>query len=156
MADRPIRVQRRRAKGWRMPPNTVSVARPSRWGNPWPVDDLRRALVHAYDWSGNTHEELYRAFFAVPHGAELANAPWWTAEAPAIAVRLFRTLADHFHETAPEAYAAWLAPLRGKTLACWCHLCPIHAGHPGGRPLGEHCDDCDPCHVDPLLELAND
>jgi len=148
-----IRVQRKRTKGWRLPPNTVSVARPSRWGNPWPVGALRRALVKAYDWSGNTHDGLYRAFFAIPHGAELAGAPQWTAEAPAIAVRLFQVLATHFHDTAPEAYAAWLAPLRGKNLACWCRLCVNHAG---GKPLGEHCDDCDPCHVDVLLKVAND
>lgn len=31
--DRPVRVQLRRTKGWRMPPNTVSVARPSPFGN---------------------------------------------------------------------------------------------------------------------------
>ena len=31
---KPHRVQIRRIKGWRMPPNTVSVARPSRYGNP--------------------------------------------------------------------------------------------------------------------------
>lgn len=31
----PIRVQQKRTKGWRMPPNTVSVARPSKWGNPF-------------------------------------------------------------------------------------------------------------------------
>ena len=30
---RPVRVQLRRVKGWRMPPNTVSVARPSPFGN---------------------------------------------------------------------------------------------------------------------------
>lgn len=30
----PVRIQRKRTKGWRMPPNTVSVARPGRWGNP--------------------------------------------------------------------------------------------------------------------------
>ena len=29
----PYRVHRRRTKGWRMPPNTVSVTRPGRWGN---------------------------------------------------------------------------------------------------------------------------
>ena len=29
----PVRVQLRLTKGWRMPPNTVSVARPGRWGN---------------------------------------------------------------------------------------------------------------------------
>lgn len=34
MTDKPIRVQLSRRKGWRMPPNTVSVARPGRWGNP--------------------------------------------------------------------------------------------------------------------------
>lgn len=33
MADRPIRVQRKRTKGWRMPPNTVYVGRPTEWGN---------------------------------------------------------------------------------------------------------------------------
>lgn len=30
----PFRVQLRRVKGWRLPPNTVSVARPAQWGNP--------------------------------------------------------------------------------------------------------------------------
>jgi hypothetical protein len=33
----PIRVQRRRIKGWKMPPNTVSVCRPGKWGNPFVV-----------------------------------------------------------------------------------------------------------------------
>jgi len=30
----PRRIQLSRRRGWRMPPNTVSVARPGRWGNP--------------------------------------------------------------------------------------------------------------------------
>lgn len=30
----PRRIQRRRAKGWRMPPNTIYVGRGSDWGNP--------------------------------------------------------------------------------------------------------------------------
>lgn len=29
------RVQRKRVKGWKMPPNTVYVGRPSKWGNPY-------------------------------------------------------------------------------------------------------------------------
>ena len=33
----PRRVQLRRTKGWRMPPNTVKVSRPSKWGNPFVV-----------------------------------------------------------------------------------------------------------------------
>ncbi|RPE05543.1 DUF4326 domain-containing protein [Chitinophaga lutea] len=31
----PQRIQRKRTKGWRMPPNTVSVTRPGKWGNPF-------------------------------------------------------------------------------------------------------------------------
>lgn len=31
----PIRIQRKRTKGWKMPPNTVSVTRPGKWGNPF-------------------------------------------------------------------------------------------------------------------------
>jgi len=31
----PRRIQRKRTKGWRMPPNTVYVGRPTVWGNPF-------------------------------------------------------------------------------------------------------------------------
>lgn len=31
----PVRIQRRRTKGWRMPSNTVFVGRPGIWGNPY-------------------------------------------------------------------------------------------------------------------------
>jgi hypothetical protein len=31
----PKRIQRKRTKGWKMPPNTVYVGRPSKWGNPY-------------------------------------------------------------------------------------------------------------------------
>lgn len=33
----PIRIQRQRIKGWKMPENTVYVGRASRWGNPFRV-----------------------------------------------------------------------------------------------------------------------
>ena len=32
-----IRVQLSRQKGWKMPPNTVKVSRPGKWGNPFLV-----------------------------------------------------------------------------------------------------------------------
>ena len=35
----PKRVQLRRTKGWKMPENTVRVARPGKWGNPYTVAD---------------------------------------------------------------------------------------------------------------------
>ena len=31
----PERIQRKRSKGWRMPPNTVYVGRPGKFGNPF-------------------------------------------------------------------------------------------------------------------------
>ena len=39
------RIQRKRTKGWRMPPNTVYVGRPSKWGNPFPVAKYGRDLA---------------------------------------------------------------------------------------------------------------
>lgn len=35
----PIRIQLSRAKGWRMPPNTVKVDRSTRYGNPYRVGE---------------------------------------------------------------------------------------------------------------------
>lgn len=32
---RPVRIQRRRTKGWRMPEGAVYVGRPTVWGNPY-------------------------------------------------------------------------------------------------------------------------
>lgn len=31
----PVRVQRKRTKGYRLPPNAVYVGRPTKWGNPF-------------------------------------------------------------------------------------------------------------------------
>jgi hypothetical protein len=33
----PIRIQRKRSRGWHLPPNTVYVGRPTHWGNPFKV-----------------------------------------------------------------------------------------------------------------------
>ena len=48
----PIRVQLRRVKGWKMPANTVNVARPSRWGNPFSVENNGRtnAVKYFREW----------------------------------------------------------------------------------------------------------
>lgn len=43
----PIRIQRKRIKGWRLPPNTVCVDRTTRWGNPFVIGkdgDVRQCL----------------------------------------------------------------------------------------------------------------
>jgi hypothetical protein len=34
----PKRIQRKRTKGWQMPPDTIYVGRPTKWGNPFNVE----------------------------------------------------------------------------------------------------------------------
>jgi len=62
----PIRVQLSRAKGWRMPPNTVKVDRSTRWGNPYQGghdgDGDRAYLVG-----------LFRAYLSRPEQAALVE-----------------------------------------------------------------------------------
>ena len=52
----PIRVQRRRQKGWRMPDNTECVDRTTKWGNPYRVDD---AAGLDRKWAVAAFRELY-------------------------------------------------------------------------------------------------
>ncbi len=135
MLEMPVRVQLSRKKGWRMPANTVSVARPGFWGNPHSV------VLDELLWDGETVDE---------HGDPVLHGPWmcslqpngyggfWfstKAEAVAKAVELFRwkMVQPGFWSNAKRR----LPELRGKNLACWCGL-------------------DQPCHADVLLELAND
>jgi hypothetical protein len=102
------RIQRQRTKGWRMPPNTVYVGRPTVWGNPFSVDKYGRDRALEYFHS-------YLSGEMVPADAEpdLRRAEKRLyGEAPATLY--------------PGEIAALL--LRGKNLACWCPLDePCHA-----------------------------
>lgn len=40
---RPRRIRLRRTRGWRKPADAVVVARPTRWGNPFPLAEYGRA-----------------------------------------------------------------------------------------------------------------
>lgn len=102
----PVRVQLSRAKGWRMPPNTVKVDRSTPWGNPWKLHRHAMGPIAAtwWVWGPKSDEECATE-----------------AEALALSLRKFRFYA----ETRP---ADWLDPLRSKNLACWCGLDkPCHA-----------------------------
>ena len=109
----PKRIQRKRSKGWRMPENTVYVGRPSRWGNWFPFyefiqdgGDLYSAREKVRDLFEDNLEEMIESGDCLPVNGE------------------------------DLAIEEWLAPLRGKDLACWCPL--------------DH-----PCHADVLLRLVN-
>lgn len=52
----PIRVQRKRTRGWKMPENTVYVGRPTKWGNPYAVscpasDEFKKKIIRQYESS---------------------------------------------------------------------------------------------------------
>lgn len=103
----PKRIQRSRAKGWKMPEGTVYVGRPTRWGNQF------KAL-------GN---------FYYLHGTPTAERPDSHASRLLVisarhAVELYRERLKH----RPLFHLDIVRELRGKDLACWCPLAqPCHA-----------------------------
>lgn len=100
---KPHRVQLSRKKGFRLPPNTVVVARPTKWGNPHKV----------HEPTGNPFTVMQDAM----HGV------CFTREA---AVNHFRR--DIRAGIYPFTKKQIRAALRGKNLACWCPLGePCHA-----------------------------
>ena len=128
--ERPHRVQLRRTKGWRMPPNTVIVSRPSILGNPFRVQRDGDGT-----WSVWYHPNPN---VDAAHGPQFVSDEHPTkAAAIADAVDCYRSWAtdglNHYWRV--QCFIDELA-LRGRNLACWC-------------PLGQ------PCHADVLLELAN-
>lgn len=44
----PKRIQLKRVKGWRIPPNTVSVTRPGKYGNPFTVKEYGDRAIITY------------------------------------------------------------------------------------------------------------
>ena len=95
---KPIRIQRKRTKGWRMPHNTVYVGRPTTWGNPFTIDCDAFEFSFAMPWQNpiNIEQVLddYREYVIV-----------WEMIS-----------------------SNWAKQLKGKNLACWCPLDqPCHA-----------------------------
>ena len=95
------RVQLSRAKGWRMPPNTVSVARPTLWGNPFSggVEDAA-TCVALYD------DAMMWRYYPTSTRHYMAHHKWrnrWRARRNMLPIDA-------------------ISELRGKDLACWCSL----------------------------------
>jgi len=89
----PRRIQLLRAKGWRMPENTVKVDRTTKWGNPYRVGESyahptkkSRVLIESKDQS----VAVFKEFLKTDAGKKMAER-----------ARI---------------------ELRGKNLACWCRV----------------------------------
>ena len=130
----PVRVQRKRTKGWRMPEGAVYVGRGSKWGNPWKVELLGKTQMF-YVHDGTHHVRGGQVF---NHFGSYDAKP----EAMTAAATTFRNhlsgwyISGHPREGGQALAEAARAELAGKDLACWCKLTA-------------------PCHADVLLELAN-
>lgn len=72
-AHSPMRIQRRRTRGWRKPPGAIMVSRPGRWGNPFAVDDTRLDGRHVA-------VEAYAAHLAAAHRGDPQFLPMLRAE----------------------------------------------------------------------------
>jgi len=125
----PNRIQRQRTAGWRMPPGCVYVGRPSRWGNPFTRFQVSGVHASMYDFSAVPSPVPGRL------GCETVLGVC-TDYASEIAVTLFRAWVRGWSAKWPEHWEAYIAPLVGKDLACWC-------------PLDK------PCHAEVLIELAS-
>ncbi len=138
----PVRVRLSRARGWRKPENTVIVARPTKWGNPF---DFRRSeccwIALSYgcraDRLGRQEASVraFREWIDPGYGRQVMSMEWQPKMGtgdPAKDVDLGPRITAGKAPSCEEI----VAELRGRNLACWC------------RP-GE------PCHADVLLEIAN-
>lgn len=134
----PQRITLSRAKGWRMPKNTVKVDRSTMYGNPWKAGSpgtIRLTLKNVttdyhlpYDLTVDQAVEAYQYW--------LANASIYPRQLPENLSEIGRELAVEFLSWRRYEILKWLPLMKGWNLACWCKQ---------GQP----------CHADTLLHLAN-
>lgn len=113
------RIQRKRTKGWRMPLNTVYVGRGSKYGNPYKVLNWHSGYRVKNEFNGSLSKAIYST----------------EEEATARACHLYEFYLRRKYQGA--ALYEFIAPLKGKDLACWCALDKQ-------------------CHADVLLRMVGD
>ena len=149
------RIQRKRTKGYRLPPNAVYVGRPTKWGNPFVVGTdwmCWAALGCGYraDRAGQrvAAVALYKAWItgtkvamgpigkdASRPGFEYDDGTYSTVDAMCVGIARFGMTIANAQPAIPDSPPP-VDELRGKDLACFCAL-------------------DQPCHADVLLEWAN-
>lgn len=90
---KPQRIQLSRRKGFKLPPDTVVVSRPSKWGNPFIVG------------KHGTQQECVRCF-------RLLVVRYLRVSTDSECVAAQQKFLDYAEEN--------IQSLRGKNLACWC------------------------------------
>lgn len=135
----PVRIQRKRTKGWRMPEGAVYVGRPGPFGNPFnfsSADNCWNALALGCrgDAAGRREASVkaFRQWVDDPRGRVAEMDFGVVIEGRGKSVPIGPRAKAGAAPSCEEIRTA----LRGKDLACWCALDK-------------------PCHADVLLEIAN-
>lgn len=124
--SKPIRIQRKRTKGWKMPENTVYVGRPTVFGN------VFKAVGDIVYGDASWRRTVMDRWVVVE---EFPNDPKKAKEK--VVEFHKRWLNGEFNDlNSPMEVAYIKEALKGKNLACFC---------PPDQP----------CHADVLLEIAN-
>jgi hypothetical protein len=135
----PSRIQRKRTKGSKLPPNTVVVTRPGKWGNPFNLKSAEHcwtAIVHGFkgDKRGRAAASVVMYAAWIKQGKAVEIDCGLTCESKS---QTFRAASSPVIKTfVPPTIAEIKAELRGRNLACFCKV-------------------GDPCHGDWLFEVAN-
>lgn len=104
----PQRIQLSRKAGWRLPEGARSVARPTRWGNPFKVERAYGGRWFCFDGAENQFGDRL----------EMTTRAVALFESALTSGRLWTTTVAEVREQ-----------LAGRDLGCWCPLdSPCHAG----------------------------
>jgi len=106
--NKPIRIQRKRTKGWRKPANSVIVDRTSRWGNPFKVGET---FKNSMLFMGLFTKDIKEFKEYIKNGIYVKDARH--------AIKLYRRLLNIY---TAEKIREHVAPLKGKNLICFCKL----------------------------------
>lgn len=124
----PIRIQRRRIAGWRIPENAVFVGRPSRFWNPYDwkwarADAVRMFRDHVRELGAMVDQMRYFKMKGYSWDRYTTGSQWEDGTRERNVMIGIVAACEH-------------GELKGKDLVCWCRI---------GKP----------CHADLLLRMAN-
>lgn len=156
----PQRIQLSRARGWRLPVKAVSVARPTKWGNPFRVGRGQEACLvrepgaltgQSWELEGRISGDGNRHDYYHPGGrVTVCNVRFATA---AECVELYRrALMKQPDEAIRMTWGGtWVNPGFGPVKVTVASVRDELAG----LDLGCWCKPGQPCHADVLLAIAN-
>ena len=113
---KPVRIQRKRVKGWKMPENTISVTRPGKWGNCFKIGGR-------YKWGGLSNKGIDTLIIVME--AHVPDDKFTTLETAEECIEWY----EKYIYLRPGFIDKVKKELKGKNLACFCkegH--PCHAG----------------------------